>query len=910
VSVSSSNAADRGLTFHYTDKFIDHGAGLLIFLSKAGRSLMKDVIANKKNAKVSVHIWDHMVLIGFGLAFFYTIFDSILYIFSSYDVDFFQRLFGPDMSAIWSRLTILCLFIIFGAHAQFTINQRQSAEKALRASEEKYRKIIETTPDGYYEIDLKGNFIFYNDSMANILGYSPQEMQGMNQRDILVEFNGSQFSDMFSRVLATGNAMDSLSWTLLAKDKSQRYVESSVALIKDTKGNPVGFGGFVRDVTERKRAEALHRAKLAAEAANRTKSEFLASMSHEIRTPLNAIIGLVELMLQKDLQPDEREDLDVVKSSAYALLSIINNILDFSKIEAGKLEFEEAPFSLRVFVDETMKILAMKSHEKGVELSYRVAPAVPDRLVGDPTRLRQVLLNLIDNAIKFTHSGEVVVHVSERGQTGKEVLLDVSVFDTGIGIPKEKLRSIFAAYDQGDAGISRRYGGTGLGLAVTARLVHLMGGKIEVKSQPGRGSRFHFTARCQRQPDDQPPDQEILPPELKGVKIVVVDDNAANRKILKALLDGWGMQPLLASGAKAARQILSGAGVEDPPIRLVLIDSDMPAGDGFALAGWIQLQKMSGIGVVMMLTFPHLKRKDEFKDLGIQAGILKPVSETELLDAIVTSLDLKRTSPQLLPLKTDRLPRSPSRRLHILVAEDTPFNQKFILRLLERWNHQALLVEDGRQALDALSKETFDLILMDVQMPEMDGLEATRAIREKEKINGGHIPIIAMTAHAIKGDRERCLAAGMDAYVSKPIDAEKLFDTIELLSRTEGVKDSTVAKSSGLDKETLLKAFDHDWSFLKEVSGIFINDYPRLMDNLRRACIERDAPTMMRSAHSLKGMLKNFQADTGAEVAFEIEKKAKQQEFRGVDAAIENLAGHLADVERQLNRLIAEQDGL
>jgi two-component system, sensor histidine kinase and response regulator len=348
VSVSSSNAADRGLTFHYTDKFIDHGAGLLIFLSKAGRSLMKDVIANKKNAKVSVHIWDHMVLIGFGLAFFYSIFDSILYIFSSYDVDFFQRLFGPDMSAIWSRLTILCLFIIFGAHAQFTINQRQSAEKALRASEEKYRKIIETTPDGYYEIDLKGNFIFYNDSMANILGYSPEEMQGMNQRDILVEFNGSQFSDMFSRVLATGNAMDSLSWTLLAKDKSQRYVESSVALIKDTKGNPVGFGGFVRDVTERKRAEALHRAKLAAEAANRTKSEFLASMSHEIRTPLNAIIGLVELMLQKDLQPDEREDLDVVKSSAYALLSIINNILDFSKIEAGKLEFEEAPFSLRV----------------------------------------------------------------------------------------------------------------------------------------------------------------------------------------------------------------------------------------------------------------------------------------------------------------------------------------------------------------------------------------------------------------------------------------------------------------------------------------------------------------------------------------------------------------------------------
>jgi PAS domain S-box-containing protein len=868
---------------------------------------MKDAVANQKNAKVSVHIWDQMVLIGFGLAFFYTIFDSVLYIFSSYDVDFFQRLFGPDMSAIWSRLTILCLFIIFGAHAQFTVNQRQSAEKALRASEEKYRTIIETTPDGYYEVDLNGSFTFFNDSMANILGYSPQEMKGMNQRNLLVEFNATKFSDTLSRVLATGNAMNSLSWTLLAKDGSQRYVESSVSLIKDTKANPVGFGGFVRDVTERKRAEALYRAKLAAEAANRTKSEFLASMSHEIRTPLNSIIGLVELMLQKDLQPEEREDLDVVKASAYALLSIINNILDFSKIEAGKLEFEETPFSLRVFVDETMKIMAMKSHEKGVELSYRITPEVPERLLGDPTRLRQVLLNLIDNAIKFTHSGEVVVYVAARGQTGKEVHLDVSVIDTGIGIPKEKQRSIFAAYNQGDPAISRRYGGTGLGLAVTAQLVHLMGGKIEVKSQPGRGSRFRFNARFHRQPDEQPPAGTISLPNLKDIKILVVDDNATSRRILKVVLEGRQMKPVLASGSEEARQILLAARTEDPPIRLILIDSDMPAEDGFALAGWIRQQKMSGAGIVMMLTFPHLKRKEEFADLGIQAGILKPVSEAELLNTILAGLDLKKQPPQLLPLTADRARRLPLHRLHILVAEDTPFNQKFILRLLERWNHQALLVEDGRQALEALKKEAFDLVLMDVQMPEMDGLEATKVIRENEQINGGHIPIIAMTAHAIKGDRERCLEAGMDAYVSKPIDAEKLLDIIEGLIGKGDVKDLPANQSSGLDKETLLKAFDRDWDFLKEVVDVFLSDYPRLMDNLRRACIERDAPTMMRSAHSLKGMLKNFQADTGADVAFEIEKKGKQEEFDGVEAAIESLGRHLAEVERELHQLITRQ---
>jgi CheY-like chemotaxis protein len=491
------------------------------------------------------------------------------------------------------------------------------------------------------------------------------------------------------------------------------------------------------------------------------------------------------------------------------------------------------------------------------------------------------------------------------------VYLDVSVIDTGIGIPKEKQRSIFAAYNQGEPGISRRYGGTGLGLAVTAQLVHLMGGKIEVKSQPGRGSRFRFTARFHQQKHEKPPTGGILPAHLKDVKILVVDNNATSRKILKVVLEGWQMKPLLASGSEEARQILLGSQSEDPPIRLILIDSDMPADDGFGLASWIRQQKMFDAGIVMMLTFPHLKRKEEFKDLGIQAGILKPISEAELLDTILASLDKKKPPPQqqLLPLKTDRARRLPSNHLHILVAEDTPFNQKFILRLLERWNHRAVLVEDGRQALNALKKETFDLVLMDVQMPEMDGLEATKTIRENEQLTGSHIPIIAMTAHAIKGDRERCLGAGMDAYVSKPIDAEKLLDIIEALTRKGHADDVPANKSAALDKETLLKAFDQDWDFLKEVVDVFLNDYPRLMGNLRRAFVERDAPTLMRSAHSLKGMLKNFQADTGAEVAFEIEKKGKQAKFDGVEAAVESLAGHLAVLERELHQLIARQDG-
>ena len=338
---------------------------------------------------------------------------------------FFDRLFGPDISEIWTRITIVCLFIIFGSHAQYTINKRILAESALRESEEKFRSIIETTPDGYYEVDLEGNFTFFNDSMCTILGYSRQEISQMNQRQSLDETNSQKLADTFNKMLESGDPVKSLSWTLVGKDGSRRFVESSVSLLKDPKGNPTGFGGFIRDVTQRHRAETLYRAKMAAEAASRTKSEFLASMSHEIRTPLNSIIGLVDLMLSSKLPPNQREDLDVVKSSAYSLLSIINNILDFSKIEAGKLEFEQSPFSLEHFMDDSLKIMGMKSHEKGIELAYRIAPGVPDRLLGDPTRLRQVLLNLVDNAIKFTDKGEVVIFVATHSLTEYDVVLNI-----------------------------------------------------------------------------------------------------------------------------------------------------------------------------------------------------------------------------------------------------------------------------------------------------------------------------------------------------------------------------------------------------------------------------------------------------------------------------------------------------
>ena len=366
----------------------------------------------KEKKKVRVHFWDQMVLIGFGLAFFYAVFDSVLYIFLSYDVDFFRLLLGTNISAIGSRIALICLFVIFGFRAQFTINQLTAAEAALRESEKKFRSIIETAPDGYYEVDLDGNFTFFNDSICEIVGYSRQEIAALNQLELLDETNAQKLKDAFKKVLESGNPVTSLAWSLYDQSRSLRFVESSISLLTNPKGNPIGYGGFIRDVTQRQRAEVMYRAKLAAEAANRSKSKFLASMSHEIRTPLNAIIGMVDLMLTPDLPPDQREDLDVVKSSAYSLNSIINNILDFSKIEAGRFELEKTPFSFRHCVDESLKIMGIKSHEKGIELAYRIAPRIPDRFLGDPLCLRQILLNLVDNAIKFTDKGEVIVHVT------------------------------------------------------------------------------------------------------------------------------------------------------------------------------------------------------------------------------------------------------------------------------------------------------------------------------------------------------------------------------------------------------------------------------------------------------------------------------------------------------------------
>ena len=873
----------------------------------------------KNIAKIRVRFWDQMVLIGIGLALFYTIFESILSIFLQVNVDFMQRIFGTGPSTIYGRLTILCLFAIFGSHAQYTINQRKAAEAALRESEERFRLIIENSPVGYFELDLKGSFAFFNDATCEILGYPAHELGWKGQTDVADASSRSRLAETFERVLTSAETAKSVDWVLVRRDGAKRFAESTISLLRDRKGRPSGFSVFLRDITERKRSEALMRAKLAAEAASRTKGEFLASMSHEIRTPLNAIIGLVELQLGTELTADQREDLDVVKSSAYALLSIINNVLDFSKIEAGKLELEKTPFSLETFLDESVRIMAMKAHLKGLELAYRMDPEVPDRLIGDPNRLRQVVLNLVDNAIKFTARGEVILHVALRGQrTPTEVRLQFTVTDTGIGVSPDQQQRIFKPYDQGDPAVARRYGGTGLGLAVSSRLVQMMGGQMALNSRPGHGSAFGFTALFSRAPETVEAVAVKAPSLLQGRSVLVVDDNATARHIIADILEKQGLAVRTAGSAEEGRRAFQ-AGASPTT---VLADSSLPGTDGFAYVAWLRQEAGFNGPVILMLTFTDLKRKSECAGLGVNATLLKPFGSRDLIQAMVKVHAVWPGTPSAAsesgPTPPDSIgelaltaqrhpsPQAPLERpLRILVAEDTPVNQKFILRLLDRWGHTAVLVEDGRKAVAAVAENAYDVVLMDVQMPEMDGLEAAAVIRRREAEEGRHTPIIAMTAHAIKGDRERCLAAGMDDYLSKPIDAQMLRQIIERLTAEPPPPEAAHAGKAPVPE--FLKAFENDWSFFAEVVEVFFSDYPRQLDRLRTCAENGDAATFRRAAHSLKGMLRNFQAEGSAEKAFHLETKAQTGDLIGVGPLIEDLAGEIKRLDAQLRKLIAEK---
>ena len=573
-------------------------------------------------------------------------------------------------------------------------------------------------------------------------------------------------------------AGDTRSWGALsvASAAERQFTSEDVNFLQ-------AMANVLASAAQRQRAEAkLSLAKEAAEAANRAKSEFLANMSHEVRTPMNGILGMTELILDTDLSPEQRENIHIVRTSAEALLTVINDVLDFSKIEAGRLELDETAFNTRDFIDEVMKSFALQAHQKGLELACDVKSSVPEVCEGDPTRLRQILNNLIGNALKFTENGEVVLEVdAPLSPVAGQMILHFVVRDTGIGIPPEKQRLIFDPFCQADSSTTRKYGGTGLGLTVSARLVHMMGGEITVRSRPGEGSEFSFTARLKLSSAAAFPESSETVP-LSGKRALVVDDNATNRRILDDILQGWGLEVVTVDGAKTALAALDDYRKASRPFELMITDGQMPVTDGFSLAEQVKQNPHFNPLLIILLTSSG-QRGDvqRCREIDISAYLTKPVRQSELREAICVAFGRRLGGLPVPGVVTKHVLRearaAASRR--ILLAEDNHVNQILAVRLLERRGHRVVVANNGKEAVEYLERDQFDLILMDVQMPEMDGFEATAAIRKLEESTGRHTRILAMTARAMKGDQERCLAAGMDGYIAKPIHAEELYRLLE-----------------------------------------------------------------------------------------------------------------------------------
>ena len=679
------------------------------------------------------------------------------------------------------------------AELQREVNERELAQEKLQASL-KDLKDLQFALDQHCIVmrtDAQGTISYVNDALCKVTGYQREELLGESYWKLRSKDHSQEFYAELWKLVRSGQTWKG-EIKNVAKDGSDFWSDATIVPFCNASGTPVQLIAIRTNITNLKRTqEELLSAKITAEQASRAKSEFLANMSHEIRTPLNGIMGMTDLALDTTLSHEQREYLETVKTSSDALLTVINDILDFSKIEAGKMELEEAEFDLRETVESTLKTLAVRANEKKLELLCDVAAGVPDLVRGDAVRLRQVILNLTGNAIKFTDHGEVMVKVEKAEEPANaegDLALHFTVSDTGVGILPSKLEMIFDPFSQADTSTTRKYGGTGLGLTISARLVRMMGGRIWVESEMGVGSKFQFTvhvAACEGKPHRK--NCQGLPERLRGLRVLVVDDNVTNRRILSAMLSNWCMKPLCAESGEQALALLDAAAEGGETYPLIVTDAHMPEMDGFDLIERIRQRPYGGTPTIVMLTSAGGRGDTErCENLNVAAYLLKPIRQAELKSAILRVME-ERGQPKAIlpePVTSKKEPGAKGEPLRILVAEDNAVNQRLIVRMLEKRGHQVTVAMNGREAASAAEQGKFDLVLMDVQMPEMDGFEATATIRAREKGSGEHLTIIALTAHAMKGDREKCLDKGMDDYLTKPLQPKELD---ELLTR-HGVK--------------------------------------------------------------------------------------------------------------------------